>query len=95
MEFSLQERSRPAFIPLRDAVLCLDCHFITPPGNNLCSVCGGRVLVGVTQILSVLLEEPRAAEAPSGLTEESGSRLRVIDSSSSRLTPSRPRELVL
>lgn len=90
MKFNLQERSRSAFIPLRDAVLCLDCQFITPPGNNTCSVCGGRVLVGVAQILSVLLEQPPAAEAPGGLAGESRPRLRVIDSRPSRLRPSRP-----
>src|SRR5215510_3681793 len=69
MKFSLYQRSRSAFIPLRDAVLCLDCQFITQPNSELCSVCGGHLLAGVAQILGALLEEPPAtapASRPAG-----------------------------
>jgi hypothetical protein len=88
MTTSLQERSRSAFIPLRDAVLCLDCHFITPPGNNVCSVCGGRMLVGVAQILDALLEET-CGDDPSKLEAQSGCGLHLTDSNPARLPPSR------
>ena len=78
MKFGLCATSRSAFIPLRDAMLCLDCQFITQPDRNLCSVCGGHLLVGVAQLLSALLEEPPAtapASRPAGRMQH---RLEVI-----------------
>jgi hypothetical protein len=85
MRLSLHERSRSAFIPLRDAVLCLDCQFITPPGCNTCSVCGGHALLGVAQILGALLEEPPATTPARSFARRSESRLHVIDSDPSRM----------
>jgi len=80
MKFSMYERSRSAFIPLRDAMLCLDCQFITQPGSNLCSVGGGHLLAGVAQILSALLEEPPATAPASRRAESMQRRLQVIHS---------------
>lgn len=80
MKPSLLERSRSAFIPLRDAVLCLDCQFITPPGSDLCSVCGGHLLVGVAQIIEALLKEPPVAIPASKPTGRLECRLQLIDS---------------
>ena len=80
MKSSLHEISRPAFVPLRDAVLCFDCQFITSSGSKMCSVCGGRVLLGVAQILDVLLEEVCGAIPTSRLAGKFASRLQVIDS---------------
>lgn len=85
MKLSLHERSRFAFIPLRDAVLCLDCQFITPPGSNTCSVCGGHALAGLAQILGALLEDPPATTPASRVAGRSESRLQVIDSGPSRM----------
>ncbi len=92
MKLNLHERSRSAFIPLRDAMLCLDCQFITPPGSNVCSVCGGYLLVGVAQILDVLLEEAPVTSAPGALAGRSESRVRVIDSGPSRMRRLRSRK---
>lgn len=85
MKLSLQERSRSAFIPLRDAVLCLDCQFITPPGSSRCSVCGGHALAGLAQILGALLEDPPSTTDGSRFTGRPESRLQVIDSGPSRM----------
>ncbi len=85
MKLSLHDTTRTAFVPLRDAVLCLDCQFITPPGSNICSVCGGRMLVNVAQILGILLEEAPVPSSPSMLAGKPESRLCVIDSGPSRM----------
>ncbi len=85
MKLSLHEGSESAFIPLRDAMLCLDCQFIIPPGSNMCSVCGGRMLVGVVQILTALLEESSPADAVRRFAGKSQCRLQLVDSETSRL----------
>lgn len=45
METDLVAPSKSTFIALRDAVLCLDCNFLSD-AQDQCCVCGGRSLRG-------------------------------------------------
>lgn len=35
---------KTSFLPLRDAVLCSDCNFVSADEEGVCPVCGGRSL---------------------------------------------------
>ena len=43
--------SKPAFLPLRDAVLCKDCEFISADAGDACSVCGSRSLFRLCELV--------------------------------------------
>ena len=51
MSCTLNVTSEPAFLPLRDAVLCRDCEFISGDAGDMCSVCGSRSLVRVSELM--------------------------------------------
>lgn len=43
--------SKSSFVPLRDAVLCKECEFISADSGEVCLVCGSRNLVRVSELL--------------------------------------------
>lgn len=63
------DTSRPAIVPLRDAMLCIDCEFVTPAANGTCSICGGHRLVILSELLDLLVEQACGAKAPVRLAE--------------------------
>src|SRR5215469_12639164 len=66
------DASRSAYFPLRDAILCIDCEFITPAANGKCSICGSNRLVPLVELLGLLLEQACGAKAPVSLAELAG-----------------------
>lgn len=44
-------QSRLQFLPLRDAVLCSDCNFISADELGVCPVCNGRSLLSLSRIV--------------------------------------------
>jgi hypothetical protein len=61
--------TRSTFIPLRDAMLCVDCEFITPAGSDTCSICGRQKLVGLAELLEVLIGKACDTTPPTAITE--------------------------
>lgn len=57
------------FIPLRDAMLCVECEFITPAGNDKCSICGEKKLVSLAELLDVLIGKACDATPPIAIAE--------------------------
>lgn len=51
MKCTLNTESRLSFLPLRDAVLCKDCNFISADAGDTCSVCGGRALLQLGELV--------------------------------------------
>lgn len=51
MKCTLNITNRSCYLPLRDAVLCTDCEFISTDAGNVCSVCGGRNLLKVCDLI--------------------------------------------
>jgi hypothetical protein len=43
--------NRSCYLPLRDAVLCADCEFISSDHGEACGVCGGIDLLKVADVL--------------------------------------------
>lgn len=44
--------NKSSFLPLRDAVLCKDCEFISADAGEACSVCGSRNLLHLNQLIN-------------------------------------------
>jgi hypothetical protein len=63
------DTSRPAYVPLRDAMLCIDCQFVSPAANSKCSICGGTKLVILSELLELLLVQAFGEKAPAQLVE--------------------------
>lgn len=59
MKSSLNIANRSCYLPLRDAVLCADCEFISSDRGEVCTVCGGINLLKLCDVLG----QP-AASAP-------------------------------
>ena len=55
MTLTISKAARFNFVPLRDAMLCVECEFITPAGNNQCSICGRDKLISLSELLEVLI----------------------------------------
>lgn len=51
MKCTLNIANRSSYLPLRDAVLCADCEFISADAGNVCHVCGGRNLLKVCDLI--------------------------------------------
>ncbi len=51
MKRTLNIANRSCYLPLRDAVLCTDCEFISADAENVCSVCGSRSLLKVCDLI--------------------------------------------
>jgi hypothetical protein len=51
MKCTLNIPNKTSFLPLRDAVLCRDCEFISGDSGEVCSVCGSRSLFRVTELV--------------------------------------------
>ena len=68
MKLSL-DTSRPAIVPLRDAMLCIDCEFVTPAANGNCSICSGHRLVILSELLELLVEQACGTKAPARLAD--------------------------
>jgi hypothetical protein len=51
MSCTLNIASKPSFLPLRDAVLCKDCQFISADSGDVCSVCGSRSLLRLCELV--------------------------------------------
>jgi hypothetical protein len=63
------DTSRPAIVPLRDAMLCTECEFVTPASSGKCSICGGNKLVMLSALLELLVKQACGANAPVRLVE--------------------------
>jgi hypothetical protein len=63
------DANRSAYVPLRDAMLCIDCEFLTPAANGKCSICSSNRLVTLVELLELLLEQACGAKAPDRLAE--------------------------
>ena len=63
------DTNRSAYVPLRDAMLCIDCEFVTPAADGKCSICSSNRLVTLLELLELLVEQACGAEAPDRLTE--------------------------
>lgn len=81
MRFMVSETSRSALIPLRDAMLCMDCEFITPATDNACSLCGGHALLRLMELLGMLMEEACSTTDINKLTWKLQSCLGPVDAS--------------
>ncbi len=51
MKCTWKTTGRLSFLPLRDAVLCADCNFVSADEEDLCSVCRGRSLLRLPELL--------------------------------------------
>jgi hypothetical protein len=51
MKCTLNIPNKSSFIPLRDAVLCKDCQFISADSGEVCSVCGSRSLLRLCELV--------------------------------------------
>ena len=43
--------NRSSYLPLRDAVLCTDCEFISADAGDACAVCGSRNLLKLCDLI--------------------------------------------
>lgn len=48
---TLKIPNKSSFLPLRDAVLCKDCEFISADSGDACSVCGSRNLLHLNELI--------------------------------------------
>lgn len=53
-----QYPSQVNFLPLRDAVLCADCHFVSGNELGMCPVCRGHRLVRLSGVLRFQEDSP-------------------------------------
>jgi hypothetical protein len=51
MKSTLNISNKSSFLPLRDAVLCKDCEFISADSGDACSVCGSRNLLHLNELI--------------------------------------------
>lgn len=51
MKRTLNIPNKSSFLPLRDAVLCTDCEFISADSGDTCSVCGSRSLLRLCELV--------------------------------------------
>lgn len=51
MKRTLNIPNKSSFLPLRDAVLCKDCEFISADSGDACSVCGSRNLLHLNELI--------------------------------------------
>ncbi len=51
MKRIVNSTNRSCYLPLRDAVLCADCEFISSDRGDSCAVCGGINLLKVSDVL--------------------------------------------
>jgi hypothetical protein len=51
MKHTANITDRTCYLPLRDAVLCADCEFISLDRGDSCAVCGGINLLKVCDVL--------------------------------------------
>jgi hypothetical protein len=51
MKCTVNVANKSSFLPLRDAVLCKDCEFISADSGDACSVCGSRSLLQLSELL--------------------------------------------
>ena len=49
MKLNIARRS--SYLPLRDAVLCTDCEFISADAGDSCAVCGSRNLLKLCDLI--------------------------------------------
>jgi hypothetical protein len=69
MRVILEDTSRSPFVALRDAMLCIDCEFVTPGGSGRCSICDGHRLVVLADLLGLLVEQACGSKSPTRLAE--------------------------
>lgn len=51
MNRNLNIATKPSFLPLRDAVLCKECEFVSADSGEVCQVCGSHSLVRLSDVL--------------------------------------------
>jgi hypothetical protein len=56
-----------SFLPLRDAVLCNDCNFVSSDEQGVCPVCNGRSLDRLTDRLGVPRHTKESSALATGL----------------------------
>ena len=56
MKCTLNIPNKSNFVPLRDAVLCKDCEFISADAGKACSVCGSRSLLRLSELVAANAE---------------------------------------
>jgi hypothetical protein len=69
MESPFDDTTRSSFVPLRDAMLCIDCEFVTPAANGKCSICSGHRFVVLSELLDLLVQQACGSRAPFRLAE--------------------------
>jgi len=51
MNPNLNIATKPSFLPLRDAVLCEQCEFVSADSGDVCQVCGSNSLVRLADVV--------------------------------------------
>lgn len=54
MKRNLTALNNQAFVPLRDAVLCLDCWFVSSSSEGTCCVCHSTTLLSLAEIVTAV-----------------------------------------
>jgi hypothetical protein len=57
---------KASFLPLRDAVLCSDCNFVSADEEGVCPVCRGRSLTNLADQLRRVAQRSSATPPPAG-----------------------------
>lgn len=60
MKCTVNIANRSCYLPLRDAVLCADCEFISSDRGDSCAVCGGTNLLKVCDVLGYPATGPQS-----------------------------------
>ncbi len=57
MRSNLTVLNKPAFVPLRNAILCLECNFVSSGVEDTCCVCHGTLLLNLAALVAEQLEK--------------------------------------
>jgi hypothetical protein len=57
-DFAMNAVQQP-YLPLRDAVLCTECNFVSVGESGKCAVCRGSALLSLSGLVSDRSEQPR------------------------------------
>ncbi|HKW75815.1 MAG TPA: hypothetical protein VJN64_09840 [Terriglobales bacterium] len=66
MKSTVNIANRSCYLPLRDAVLCADCEFISSDRGDTCAVCGGTNLLRVSEVLGQAMPASQNPQADFG-----------------------------
>ncbi len=68
MHLATSNRRRPDTIPLRNAVLCVECESVSSARFDNCPVCGSASIFSIAPMLGGSLTEEEAKQQTSGVT---------------------------